>query len=58
MTLRIPFDVDACRQWLEMHPSPPDGAADLHILWRSLLKDIEEACDEIEWLRAERRLPS
>jgi len=43
------FDVAACRQWLELHPTPPaDG---LPMLWAHLVADIEAACDEIERLR-------
>jgi hypothetical protein len=57
-TLRIPFDVDACRQWREMYPKPPKDMGVRDFVWTHFLADIEAACDEIELLRAERRLPS
>jgi len=50
----VEFDVKACRQWLELFPTPPRSALDLSKMWSHLVSDIEAACDEIERLRGEK----
>lgn len=43
-----PFDVDACRQIVDLHPTPPQDPETLERVWRHLLADHLAALEHIE----------
>ncbi len=62
-TLRLPFDVDALRQWAEYTPVyTPVFEDDLSAVvplsvWRQMTEDLLAAADELELMALEARRP-
>lgn len=52
---RLPFDVDALRQWAEWYEHPPTDPDELRRVWQQLIADVLASADELELLQHEAR---